>query len=173
MRLQDKFITIELKNGTVISGFVKGVDIAMNFHLSGVSMTLKNEKPVPLAAISIRGNNVRYIIFPDSMNLDALMIEVPQPMKKIHKTPKQTMATLGQRSKTRGAERGRGSIKRGPNKRGFWRGSAVRGGPVVHAGSAFRGGGAVRGGGAGGVRGADSARGVRSGSCARPDPGAF
>ena len=38
-------------------------------------MTLKNKDPVQLDTLSIRGNNVRYFILPDSLPLDTLLID--------------------------------------------------------------------------------------------------
>lgn len=42
-----------------------GVDIAMNTHLKTVKMTIKGRNPVTLENLSVRGNNIRYIILPD------------------------------------------------------------------------------------------------------------
>ena len=47
----------------------------MNTHLKSVKMTLKNKDPVQLDTLSIRGNNVRYFILPDSLPLDTLLID--------------------------------------------------------------------------------------------------
>lgn len=47
----------------------------MNTHLKSVKMTLKNRDPVQLDSLSIRGNNVRYFILPDSLPLDTLLID--------------------------------------------------------------------------------------------------
>jgi|EP01047_Picozoa_sp_COSAG01_P024630 small nuclear ribonucleoprotein D1 len=47
----------------------------MNTHLKTVKMTLKNKAPVALDALSIRGSNIRYYILPDSLNLDALLVD--------------------------------------------------------------------------------------------------
>ena len=52
-----------------------GVDVSMNTHLKSVKMTLKNKDPVQLDTLSIRGNNVRYFILPDSLPLDTLLID--------------------------------------------------------------------------------------------------
>eukprot|EP00469_Lotharella_globosa_P007939 CAMPEP_0167784086 /NCGR_PEP_ID=MMETSP0111_2-20121227/7436_1 /TAXON_ID=91324 /ORGANISM="Lotharella globosa, Strain CCCM811" /LENGTH=112 /DNA_ID=CAMNT_0007675107 /DNA_START=127 /DNA_END=463 /DNA_ORIENTATION=+ len=51
----------------------------MNTHLKTVKMTLKGKNPVHLDTLSIRGNNVRYFILPDSLNLDALLVEDVKP----------------------------------------------------------------------------------------------
>ena len=52
-----------------------GVDVSMNTHLKSVKMTLKNKDPVQLDTLSIRGNNLRYFILPDSLPLDTLLID--------------------------------------------------------------------------------------------------
>jgi hypothetical protein len=52
-----------------------GVDISMNTHLKNVKLTLKNKNPQTLDSLSIRGNTVRYFILPDSLNLDALLVD--------------------------------------------------------------------------------------------------
>ncbi len=54
---------------------LSGVDVSMNTHLKTVKMTLKNKEPVNLDTLSIRGNNVRYFILPDSLPLDTLLID--------------------------------------------------------------------------------------------------
>ena len=56
-------------------GYISGVDVSMNTHLKSVKMTLKNKDPVQLDTLSIRGNNVRYFILPDSLPLDTLLID--------------------------------------------------------------------------------------------------
>eukprot|EP01130_Rhizamoeba_saxonica_P002149 TRINITY_DN11960_c0_g1_i1.p1 TRINITY_DN11960_c0_g1~~TRINITY_DN11960_c0_g1_i1.p1 ORF type:complete len:114 (-),score=24.62 TRINITY_DN11960_c0_g1_i1:57-359(-) len=75
MKLASEPVTIELKNGTIVSGTVMGVDIGMNTHLKTVKLTVKDKNPVNLPSISIRGNNIRYIILPDSLNLSTLLAD--------------------------------------------------------------------------------------------------
>jgi len=55
--------------------FSAGVDISMNTHLKTVKLTLKGKVPVALDHLSIRGNNIRYYILPDSLNLDTLLVD--------------------------------------------------------------------------------------------------
>ena len=49
--------------------------MSMNTHLRAVKMTVKNKDPVSLESLSIRGNNIRYFILPDSLPLDTLLID--------------------------------------------------------------------------------------------------
>lgn len=49
--------------------------MSMNTHLKLVKMTVKNKDPVNLETLSIRGNNIRYYILPDSLPLDTLLID--------------------------------------------------------------------------------------------------
>lgn len=52
-----------------------GVDVSMNTHLKSVKLTMKGKEPVALDALSIRGNNIRYFILPDSLPLDTLLVD--------------------------------------------------------------------------------------------------
>ncbi|PPS06159.1 hypothetical protein GOBAR_AA14470 [Gossypium barbadense] len=75
MKLNNETVSIELKNGTVVHGTITGVDISMNTHLKTVKLTLKGKNPVSLDHLSVRGNNIRYYILPDSLNLETLLVE--------------------------------------------------------------------------------------------------
>lgn len=59
----------------MVGHFATGVDISMNTHLKTVKMTLKGKNPVTLDHLSVRGNNIRYYILPDSLNLETLLVE--------------------------------------------------------------------------------------------------
>lgn len=54
---------------------IAGVDVAMNTHLKTVKMTCKGKEPVTMDSISLRGNNIRYYILPDSLPLETLLID--------------------------------------------------------------------------------------------------
>ena len=47
----------------------------MNTHLKTVKMTIKNRDPIQLETLSLRGNNIRYYILPDSLPLETLLID--------------------------------------------------------------------------------------------------
>jgi len=60
---------------------IVGVDISMNTHLKTVKLTVKGKNPVTLDHLSVRGNNIRYYILPDSLNLETLLIEETPKVK--------------------------------------------------------------------------------------------
>eukprot|EP00979_Chaetoceros_neogracilis_P010059 scaffold2364_cov271-Chaetoceros_neogracile.AAC.8 len=134
-KLNREIVTVELKNGTVISGTVVGVDATMNAHLKKVKMSpmnssmeedntltvivtatskmhIRGKNPVSYATLSIRGNTIRAWILPDSLNLDALLVE---DKVKAAPTP---VAPSGPGGMGRGRGRGRG--------RGFECGGGLR-----------------------------------------------
>ncbi len=54
---------------------ILAVDIRMNTHLSSVKMTAKGKNTVSLDHLTIRGNNIRYFILPESLPLDTLLVD--------------------------------------------------------------------------------------------------
>jgi small nuclear ribonucleoprotein D1 len=103
MKLKKETVTVELKNGTVISGSVAKVDPSMNIHLSKVKMTVRGKNPETLDSLSVRGSTIRSVILPDSINLDTLLIDDAPKKSKIIKEGKDKKKPMG-----RGRGRGRG-----------------------------------------------------------------
>jgi small nuclear ribonucleoprotein D1 len=46
----------------------------MNTHLKTVKMTAKGKNPVSLEHLTIRGNNIRYFLLPESLPLGFLFL---------------------------------------------------------------------------------------------------
>jgi small nuclear ribonucleoprotein D1 len=93
-------------------GLLAGVDISMNTHLKSVKMTVKGKNPVNIDTLSIRGNNVRYYILPDSLNLDTLLID-DAPKQKAKGPGGGGPSAMG---RGRGRGRGKGGKGRGKGK---------------------------------------------------------
>ena len=88
-----------------------GVDVSMNTYLRNVKTTVKGKNPVSHDFLSIRGNNIRYYILPDTLNLDSLLVD---------DTPKHALSRVqpkpgkgGRGGRGRGGRRGGGGRGRG------------------------------------------------------------
>ncbi|KAI3644094.1 hypothetical protein MP228_010258 [Amoeboaphelidium protococcarum] len=89
MKLQGETVTVELKDGSSVTGVIQNVDMQMNTHLKNVKLTpskkmlktatlppsAKAGDVVPLEQMSVRGNNVRYVLLPDGLPLDSFLID--------------------------------------------------------------------------------------------------
>lgn len=54
----------------------------MNTHLKAVKLIPKGKAPVSMDHLSVRGNNIRYFILPDSLNLDTLLVDIDKPKQR-------------------------------------------------------------------------------------------
>jgi len=88
----------------------------MNTYLRNVKSSIKGKNPVTHEFLSIRGNNIRYYILPDSLNLDTLLIDDTPKHALSRIQPKQTKAS------------GRGGRGGGRGGRGGGRGGRGGGG---------------------------------------------
>ncbi|SCU80466.1 LADA_0B07624g1_1 [Lachancea dasiensis] len=95
MKLRNEQVTVELKNGTTVWGTLQTVSPQMNATLTDVKLSLPSkssnmalagvflsggqhngeQKTTSLQYINIRGNTIRQIILPDSLNLDSLLVD--------------------------------------------------------------------------------------------------
>ena len=82
MKLNNETVTIELKNGTVVVGTVTGVDVSMNTHLRAVKLTVKGKETLALDHLTIRGNNIRYFLLPESLQLETLLVDDTPKIKR-------------------------------------------------------------------------------------------
>ncbi len=92
--------------------------MSMNTHLKAVKLTIKNKEPVSVDSITIRGNNIRYIILPDALPIDTLLVD-DTPRAKAKK--REGAAKISGRGRARGRGRGgprSGGAGRGPRGRG-------------------------------------------------------
>ena len=94
MKLSNETVTVELKNGSAVQGTVQGmidsflifqyeqlgVDMSMNIHMRNVKVTLKGKNPVPMDHLTIRGSTIRYVIIPEHLPLETLLVDdTPKP----------------------------------------------------------------------------------------------
>lgn len=105
MKLTGETVEIELKNGTVVSGTIVSVSPNMNTSLRGVKMKMRDRDPVMLDYINIRGNTVRFVVLPDNLPLDTLLVDDTPKVKQKKPQPVKGKRTTG------------GPQSAGPNKR--------------------------------------------------------
>ncbi|KAF7458946.1 LSM domain-containing protein [Cryptosporidium felis] len=97
MKLVNNSVVIELKNGTVVQGTVVSVDMSMNTYLKNVKISVKHRNPASLSQITVRGSTIRYFILPDSLPLDALLID-DTPKQNPPRVNPISNSKMGQRS---------------------------------------------------------------------------
>lgn len=108
VKLRSETVTVELKTGTVAHGTVVGVDHSMNIHLRTVKLQTRGRNPTKLQALSIRGSTIRYILLPDSLALDSLLVDDGLRPRRKTNPDKLAGVTAGRVGRGRGRGRGRG-----------------------------------------------------------------
>ena len=109
-KLNREQVTIELKNGTVLQGTVVGVDATMNCHLKKVKVTVRGKAPKSVQVLSVRGSTMRAWLLPESLNLDALLVDDGPKERAV-------VPSSNQSQQARGRGRGRGRGGSGGGKR--------------------------------------------------------
>ncbi|OTF76993.1 small nuclear ribonucleoprotein Sm D1-like protein [Euroglyphus maynei] len=113
MKLSHETVTVELKNGSVAHGTIAGVDVAMNTHLKTVKLVSKNGAQQTLDSLTVRGNNIRYFILPDSLPLETLLVDdTPKAKAKKRDMGRGNAGAGGRGGRGRARGRGRGGIGR-------------------------------------------------------------
>ncbi len=54
----------------------------MNTHLKAVKLTVKGRETIALDHITIRGNNIRYFLLPESLQLETLLVDTAPKIKQ-------------------------------------------------------------------------------------------
>lgn len=65
----------------------------MNTHLKSVKLTVKGRETIALDHLTIRGNNIRYFLLPESLPLETLLVD---------EAPKIKQRTIGSAKKDKG-----------------------------------------------------------------------
>lgn len=74
---------LELSQVLVLLFIVIGVDVSMNTHLKAVKLTVKGRETLALDHLTIRGNNIRYFLLPESLQLETLLVDdAPKGVKR-------------------------------------------------------------------------------------------
>ncbi|KAF2252508.1 Sm-like ribonucleoprotein [Trematosphaeria pertusa] len=119
MKCQNETVTVELKNGTIVNGTIASVSPLMNVALRTVKYTPRGRDTVTLDTMTVRGSTVRYIILPDSLPLDTLLIDdSPKPKNKARKEADRGRGGGGGGGRGGGMRGGRGRGRGGGRGRG-------------------------------------------------------
>ena len=54
----------------------------MNIHLKAVKLTVKGRETIAMDHLTIRGNNIRYVILPESLPVDTLLVDDAPKIKQ-------------------------------------------------------------------------------------------
>lgn len=114
MKMNNSSVTIELKNGSSITGTIAGADMMMNIHMTNVTLKtkkLRDGDALKLEKFTVRGNTLRYVILPSDTNLSQKIDETEQEAsrRKQNALSKEDVERRGNAGiRGRGSARGRG-----------------------------------------------------------------
>ncbi|CAN3375457.1 hypothetical protein DIURU_002349 [Diutina rugosa] len=74
-------VTVELKNGTSVSGQMVSCSPTMNLSMKNIKVVQRHHDPQMLKHINIRGNQIRQILLPDDLNVDAVLAKSATKIK--------------------------------------------------------------------------------------------
>lgn len=74
-------VTVELKNGTLVSGQIVLCTPTMNLLMKNIKLVQRHHDPQVVKQINIRGNQIRQIILPDDLNVDAVLAKLVTKVK--------------------------------------------------------------------------------------------
>ena len=80
-----KELTIDLRNESSISGKVECVSVDMNVTLSNATLVSINDKKIVYRQITIRGNNIRFVQIPDSVDMITAIQSQINSTKRVRK----------------------------------------------------------------------------------------
>merc|ERR1712196_42379 len=88
MKLTAETVHVELKNGAIVQGTIVGVDLAMNTHIKTLKLITKTSDILKADHMTIRGSHIRYVIIPDSINIDTLLAALDTAKERPKKQPR-------------------------------------------------------------------------------------
>ena len=76
----------------------------MNTHMKSVKVTIKGRNPVPMDNLTLRGSSIRYVLLPDHLPLETLLID-DTPKQRPPRPPGSRAAKGGKGGKGKGKGR--------------------------------------------------------------------
>ncbi|EGV62473.1 Sm snRNP core protein Smd1 [Yamadazyma tenuis] len=74
-------VTVELKNGNSVNGQVLSCSPTMNLALKNIKLIQPHQDAQFLNYMNIRGNQIRQVLLPEDLNLDAVLAKCVQNTK--------------------------------------------------------------------------------------------
>ena len=82
MKLSNERVTIEVKDGSTVSGTIVGVDNTMNVTLKDAN-SVKGINTEYFDQTTIRGSTIRYVQLPETLNMDTYLTNLSGPFKSV------------------------------------------------------------------------------------------